>query len=377
MSEHLEHAPTATAQRDASRSADAQPPPSRPTRAQRLLRYLSPRNASALYVFAAIFILFSLWIPETFLTIETWRVLLSDQAIIALAAIALVVPLSAGMFDLSVGASVGFGAVLVSWLLARKGLAIGPAIVLTLAAGAVIGLVNSFLVVQARVDALIATLGMSSILAAFTAWVSNNSQVVGVSASFQSIGSTKLFGIALPVFIMLAVALVVWYLLERTATGRRVYATGGNAEAARLAGVRVSRVIVASFVACGTIAVLAGILESSQLGTGDPTIGPTYLLPAFSAAFLGSTQFKAGRFNVWGTVVAVYAIATGIKGLQLAGAPIWIPQLFNGVALVLAVALARYERSERTASIRRMFRGASGLVGKARSQRQPATPSKP
>jgi ribose transport system permease protein len=79
-------------------------------------------------------------------------------------------------------------------------------------------------------------------------------------------------------------------------------------------------------------------------------VGPSYLLPTFSAAFLGSTQFRGGRFNVWGTVIAVYVLATGVKGLQLAGAPLWIPDLFNGVALIIAVGLAKYQRTARRAS---------------------------
>src|SRR4029077_15185349 len=113
------------------------------------------------------------------------------------------------------------------------------------------------------------------------------------------------------------------------------YATGGNIEAARLAGVRVAAVVICSLIACATIAAFAGLLVSANLGVGDPTIGPAYLLPAFSAAFLGSTQFRGGRFNVWGTVIAVYVLAAGVKGLQLAGAPVWIPNLFDGAALVI------------------------------------------
>ncbi len=105
------------------------------------------------------------------------------------------------------------------------------------------------------------------------------------------------------------------------------------------------------------IAAFAGMLVTANLGTGDPTIGPAYLLPAFSAAFLGSTQFRGGRFNVWGTIVAVIVLATGVKGLQLAGAPIWIPDLFNGAALLLAVGLAKYETTaSRAGAVRRLLR---------------------
>jgi ribose transport system permease protein len=328
-----------------------------PGLSQSVQRNLSFRNISALYVFAVIFIVFSLWVPETFLVGDTWKALLDSQAVTALLAVGLVCALSAGAFELAIGAELGFGAILVAWLLAKQGVPIVPSLALTLLAGAVIGLVNGLLIVKVRIDSFIATLGVSSILLAMIAWVSTSQQILGLSQSFQKIGTSELLGITLPVYIMLAVALVTWYVLERTPAGRRVYATGGNPEAARLAGVRTEMVVVGSLIACGTIAALAGVLVSSRLGTGDPTIGPAYLLPAFSAAFLGSTQFRGGRFNVWGTVLAVYVLATGVKGLQLAGAPIWIPDLFNGVALLIAVGMAKYQgAAHRAGAVRRLLR---------------------
>ncbi|MBN9624521.1 MAG: ABC transporter permease, partial [Actinobacteria bacterium] len=246
------------------------------------------------------------------------------------------------------------------------------AIVLTLIAGALIGLGNGLLVTKVMIDSFIATLGVSSVLLALIAWVSSSQQIVGVGSSLEKLGTTEIFGLTLPVYLMLAIGAGVWYVLERTPLGRRVYATGGNIEAARLAGVRVAAVVVCSLVACAAIASFAGLLVTANLGTGDPTIGPAYLLPAFSAAFLGSTQFRGGRFNVWGTIVAVYVLATGVKGLQLAGAPIWIPDLFNGVALLLAVGLAKFEATAtRAGAVRRLLRmdrrrgGGAGAGGPA------------
>jgi len=321
----------------------------------RLWRPLSFRNISAIYIFVAMFILFSLWVPGTFLTSETWRSILSQQALTALAAIALVVPLSAGAFNLAVGAEVGFGAILVAWLIS-KGISAGEAIVITMVGGVVVGIVNGLLVVRAKIDSFIATLGMSSVLLAMIEWISGNTQILNLPTSFQNIATNELFGITYPVYFMLVVALLVWYVLERTPAGRRVYATGGNIDAARLAGVRTQRVIIGAFITGGAIAALTGWLTSAQLAVGDPTIGPPYLLPAFAAAFLGSTQFRGGRYNVWGTVLAVYVLAVGVKGLQLAGAPTWIPDLFNGVALLLAVGLAKFQgSSRRTAAIRRLI----------------------
>ena len=323
----------------------------------RLARALSFRNISAIYVFVVIFVVFSLWVPDTFLSGDTWRALISSQAVTAMLAVGLVVALAAGAFDLAIGATLGFGSILVSWLLVKRGIPIVPGIALTILAGAAVGLTNGLLVVRARIDSFIATLGVSSILIAMIAWISSSQQITGLSSSFQKLGTTEILGLTLPVYLMVGVALVAWYVLECTPIGRHVYATGGNAEAARLAGVRTAAVVVVALVCCGAVAAFSGLLVTSALGTGDPTIGPAYLLPAFSAAFLGSTQFRGGRFNVWGTVLAVYVLATGVKGLQLAGAPIWIPDLFNGVALLLAVGLAKYQGTARRAgAVKRLLR---------------------
>ncbi len=336
------------------------------TRTAALRRHLSFWNVSALYVFALLFLVFSLWIPELFLTTTTWRTLLNDQAFTAIAAVALVVPLAAGAFNLAIGLELGFAAIFVAWLLGTAGLPIPAAILVTLLVGATIGLISGLLVTRARIDSFIATLGVSSVLAAMVYWVSQGQQILGLGSGFQEIATGKLFGITYPVYYLLAVALCTWYVLEWTPAGRLVYATGGNREAARLAGVPTRIVITGSFVACGLVAAIAGVLVSAHFATGDPTVGPGYLLPAFSAAFLGSTQFRNGRFNVWGTLVAVFVLATGVKGLQLAGAPVWIPDLFNGVALLLAVWLSRLERRRRTGEAARSLlkgirpRGAAG-----------------
>jgi ribose transport system permease protein len=337
----------------------------RPARPEwrRIATLLSFRNISAIYVFVVLFVVFSLWVPETFLNWGTWRAMISTESGTALLAVGLVIALSAGAFDLAIGATLGFGSILVAWLMVKHGLPVLPAILLSVFAGAMVGTLSGLLVVKVRIEPFIATLGVSSVLLAMISWTSNSQQIIGLPNSFQNMGTNQIFGLTLPVYLMLAVALGAWYVLEWTPIGRRIYATGGNVEAARLAGVRTSAVIVGSFVACGAIAAFSGVLVSSSLGTGDPTIGPAYLLPAFSAAFLGSTQFRGGRFNVWGTVLAVYVLATGVKGLQLGGAPTWIPELFNGVALLLAVGLAKQQgMAARAAAVRRLLHLNKGNV---------------
>jgi len=314
------------------------------TRGTPVLASLSPRNISAVYLFVIMFVVFSIWVPDTFLTAGVWRSMLDTQSIIVLAAIAVTVPLAAGVINLAVGAEIGFASIVVAALIRHSGLPPGAAVPLTIGIGAAVGVVSGLLVVGAKIDSLIATLGMSSVLAALTAWISGSQQILELGAGFYNLATKQFWGVTLTTWFTLAVALVTWYVLQSTAVGRRVYATGGNRRAAQFAGVRTSAVIVAAFVACGAIAALAGVLQSARTATGDPTVGPGYLLPAYAAAMLGSTQITRGRYNVWGAVVAVYVLATGIKGLQLAGAPLWIPDLFNGVALLAAVAVGARQR---------------------------------
>lgn len=315
---------------------------------------LSFRNISAIYIFVIIFAVFSIVTPNTFLREGVWRTLLDAQSITVIAAIAVMIPLVTGSFNLAIGAEVGFAGILVAVLQAQAGIPFVVGIPLTLLMGALIGLISGLIITKGRIDSFIATLGLSSILLAGLAWMSSSKQVIGLQDGFRSIATTTFAGITVPTYLMIVLAFVVWYVLERTPVGRRMYAVGYNADGARLAGVHVTRLKIGALIAGGVIAALAGILLTSRLNTGEPTVGPGLLLPALTAVFLGSTQFKGGRFNVWGTVLAVYVLAVGIKGLQLIGAPPWISDLFNGIALLAAVGLSQWEKtSARTAAIRR------------------------
>lgn len=333
-----------------------------PSRASRIWATLSFRNISAIYILAALLILFAFWIPDLFYTETTLRTLFDSQAIVALAAVALVIPLAAGVFNLAVGHQVGVAGMMVGYFLITKGYGVWTSIALAVLAGILIGAFSGFLIVRARIDSFIATLGVSSLLAALITAISDGQQILGLPDDFANLGTGTIVGVTYPVVALLLVSLAVWYVLERTPLGRRIYATGGNKDAARLSGVRVSVIVVGSLMACGAIAALAGILITARLANADPTVGPSYLLPAFTAAFLGSTQFRGGRFNVWGTVVAVYVLAVGVKGLQLGGAPVWIPDAFNGASLLIAVGMAAYasparhtDNKTRFNSIRRLL----------------------
>lgn len=318
--------------------------PSKSSERARIVRALSPRNISAVYVGILIFVIFSLWIPDRFLTEATFRTLVNNNAIVVIAAIGLVLPLAAGVINLAVGAQVGASSMFVGWLLVNVGVPVLPAILTSLVLGACIGYLTGVLVVYVRIESFIATLGVTSLLTALTLALSNGRQILDMPKDFALLGSGMFLGITYPVYFMVGIALLLWYYLERTASGRRIYAVGGNLDAAKLSGIRTNRVVILSLMICGVIASIAGVLLTARLANADPSLGPSYLLPAFTAAFLGSTQF-GGRFNIWGTVISIYVLALGVKGLQLAGAPFWITDAFNGVALLAAVALAMSQKS--------------------------------
>ena len=299
-------------------------------------------QASALYLLAFIVVVFGLWIPETFLSQATFKVVVSDQVIIGMLALAVIIPLSAGAFDLSCGANLAFSLVIISWLELNTGLNGFVSCALGVLAAGVAGFVNGLITVRFHVNSFIATLGTSQVLAAGGLWVSDNKQIVGgFSDTFLEFGRGEWLGIPVVVFYLLAVALLIWYVMEWTPIGRRLRATGANAEAARLAGVRTDRITWGALTCSGLISGMAGAVFAAKVGTYSNGFGTPLLFPAFAAVFFGATQFQR-RANVWGTIIAVYALAFGVKGLQLAfqNGVSWITPLFNGAALLVAVVLA-------------------------------------
>lgn len=313
----------------------------------RLRSALSVRNISAVYVWIVLFVVFALWVPETFLTQGTLKSVLGQYSVTTLAALALVMPLAAGVFDLSVGQIIGATAVTIAWAV-QHDWSWPTAVVLGVAVGLVAGALSA-LAVRLGINSFIATLGMSSILAAYVDFRSKKAQLTIPERDFRNIFLKELWGVPRSFYIALCIAAVLWYVLTKRPFGRHVHATGGNTEAARLAGVRTHVIVFVALITSAFIAALAGVMNAGRSGVGSPTVGPSFLIPAFAAAFLGSTQLRRGEFNVWGTVIAVYVLATGVKGLQLAGAQDYVTDLFNGVALLLAVGVSRWERRTVTA----------------------------
>ncbi len=308
------------------------------------LRIPGMQNFSGVYLFAVLFVTFAIWIPSTFLTWTTVQSVASSQAVTAIVALAVMVALTTDTYDLSVGGMLGFALVFLAWLTNHSHLPTALLAVIVILACGLIGAVTASIVVFLRVNSFIATLGMGSILSALALLITSGGQQIlsRAGTTFADFGSSQPAGIPLSFIYVIVLAVVLWYVFEHTPVGRYCYATGGNAKAARLTGIPTRRLIFGSLVVSALLAGFAGVLLLAQLGITDVTLGPAQLLPAFAAAFLGATQIKGGRVNVWGTVLAVYVLATGIEGFELAGASTWVNDMFYGVALVGSVALATH-----------------------------------
>jgi ribose transport system permease protein len=297
---------------------------------------------SGLYVWAALIVLFALWIPDLFLQVSTLKQVLTFQAIATIVALGLIIPVAAGAFDLTIGGVVSVSVCFTAWALSNH-YGVVVAVVGSILLGITVGLLNSLVVVKFKVDSFIGTLGMSSILIAAAAMISSQSQIVLSTegyAPFLNFARGEFLGLPYTVYYAAVIAIFMWWVLEYTPGGRYLYAVGGNPVAARLSGVRIGRITMIAFVTSGAVAAFAGIALTATIGTATSIVGEGYLLPAFSAVFLGATQIRPGRVNVLGTLVAIFLLATGVSGLQLAGAPSYVTDLFNGLALIVAVSLA-------------------------------------
>ena len=323
---------------------------SRGPRTSRILGNLDPRKVSALYVLLAIILVFSIWVPDTFLRTATVRQVFNSNAVIGLAALALAIPLAARVFDLSFAYTMSLSGVTAAHFIVDKDwpvwLAVGAALFVAL----IVGVINAFVVVVMRVDSMIGTLATGSIIQAFITYVTNEIPITNAKlfGTFSDIGQKDVGGFILPVYYMFGIAALTYFVMEHTAVGRRIYATGFNTEAARLTGIKTKRIQFCSLLVSAVVAGWAGVVLAAVLGTGSPTAGTPYLLPAFAAAFLGATQIRPGRFNARGTILGVVTLGAGITGLSLATAPTWAANMFTGIVLIAALATTTVQRKPKT-----------------------------
>ncbi len=307
------------------------------------------RFAEAYALLAGILVLgavFGFLRPESFLSWANITTILGSQAVLVVLTLALIIPLTAGDYDLSVASVLTLSGMLIAVLNAQQAWPLWAAIAVALAAGIATGIVNAGFILYFRIPSLIVTLGTGTFVNGVVLWVSGSMTVSGVSNDLTDwVVVKRLLGIPLEFYYAVALCFGLWYFFEYTTAGRRLLFVGRGREVARLSGIKVDRARFYSLVASGFFSACAGILYAGTIGAADPLSGLTFLLPAFAAAFLGATSISPGRFNPWGSFVAVYFLVTGITGLTILGIETFVQNLFYGGGLVLAVALSQLVRN--------------------------------
>lgn len=300
------------------------------------------RNFGSVLLLVALIVTFSLT-ADSFMTLRNVQNVLIQQAIIAMLTFGVMFPLIVAEFDLSVGYMIGFVAVLGAYL---SGHGYGAAVVIPVMviAGALIGLINGLLTVRVGISSFIATLGVGIMLQGGSQGVSGGKVLFSnIPPAVTKIGNGYAGVLAIAVWIALALAVVLFYILERTPIGRSWYAVGGSERVAFLAGLHTNRLKIAAFTLSGLFVGIGAVIALGQSGGANPGYGPDLMLPAYAAAFLGVTTYRAGRYNVVGSVVGILLLAVGFNGLSLLGVPFWVQPIFNGGVLLLAVIIARAE----------------------------------
>ena len=315
--------------------------PSQPRGRSRLSEILSVYGLAV--VFILVLAIFSILKPATFLSSANIGNLLTSQSVTALLAFAVMMPLTTGRFDLSIGYHVGMAQVLVIGFQVNNSMPWPLAAAIVIVIGLLVGLVNGILVTRFKIDSFIATMGVGSLLYGVSNWYTDGQQIPGFDLADSFAGISQVLGhVPLPAVYVAVVAIILWIILERLPAGRSLYVIGSNARAAELTGINVGRYVTATLAASGVLCAIAGVVLASILRSGTPSVGPEYLLPAFAGSLLGATSIRPGRVNVGGTLLAILILAFSFSGVQQLGAPFYVEYFFNGGILIIAVALSVY-----------------------------------
>lgn len=317
----------------------------RPPSAARTVATNALQRFSIVIALIVVIVVFGALKPDTFLTTSTLQGILGSQAVLVVLTCALLIPLTAGDYDLSVTGVLMLSQMMIGVLNAEHHMNVVLVVLLCLLTGALIGFANGAFVLLFGVDPFIVTLGTGTVLSGVVLWIGNSTTISGISPGLSNwVIVDRFLGVPLAFWYGLVLTILLWYYLEHTASGRRLLFVGRGRAVSRLSGIRVNRIRWGSLVASGLTSALAGILYAGTTGAADPVSGQAFLLPTFAAAFLGSTAILPGKFNSGGSFLAVYFLVAGTTGLTMLGAESYVQDLFYGGALVIAVCASQFSR---------------------------------
>ncbi|WP_270166828.1 ABC transporter permease [Paenibacillus sp. SYP-B4298] len=292
-----------------------------------------------------IIILILIIASPNFLTLTNILNVFRQVSINALIAFGMTFVILTGGIDLSVGATLALSGALTAGMM---GAGFDPltAVIIGLGAGAVMGAVNGLLITKTNIAPFIATLATMTIYRGLALVYTDGRPITGFNSEFFTmIGGGYVFGVPVPVIIMLVLFAVLYFILRKTTFGRNVYAIGGNEEASRLSGIKTGRFKIYVYTLTGLLSALAGIILTSRLNSAQANAGTGYELDAIAAVVLGGTSLSGGRGWIVGTLVGALIIGVLNNGLNLMGVSSFYQQVVKGLVILLAVLLDRKKAS--------------------------------
>lgn len=296
------------------------------------------QNYVVILVGIVLAILFCLLRPDSFATTANLTMILGSVAPLKIIlALGILIPLIAGDYDMSAGATMTFCSMVTAYVYQVMLMPLIVAITMGILAGGLIGALNGFIVTKFNINPFIVTMGTQTLVLGLALGISTQNITIIRDDILTKISVSKIFSLPVVFYYTIILCAILFYVFEKTSIGKRVLIVGSNQNVAKLSGIKVSRVRFLCFLSSGLIAGIAGVLYVGKTGAGSPQAASSYLMPAFAAVFLGSTIIKMGRYNPIGTLVAVYFLEMTTTGLQHLGAPSWIQNFFYGLALIGAV----------------------------------------
>lgn len=308
----------------------------------RFVERVGIHNISLLVALCALLIIFGTLRGDVFFSTRNLLNIGMGVAILGVLAISQTGVIVSGGLDISVGSIVGLTTVVTAMAIQSTGLT-GVGIITALAVGALAGLVNGVLITYGRINAVIVTLGTMAIFRGVAFILSNGQSISIFEDSFRYIGTGRLLGLPIPIWVLIAVAVGFYIFMHKSIVGRNYYAIGGNPIVARLSGLNIPRYRVGIYIISGVMAGVAGVLLAARTGSGQPISGSDGLeLEAITAAFLGGCAMQGGRGTVVGALLGVAIIGVLNNGMILTAVPTFYQMLAKGTLLILAVFLAEY-----------------------------------
>lgn len=287
------------------------------------------------------------FIAPNFMTFGNLRTLIRQISFAGISAVGLMFVMISGGIDLSIGSQIVFSNVLLAIMMVDWKLQPAVAIPLILLVGTGLGAINGLLCIKLNIHPLIITLGTSAIFKGLGYIINRSRNIMGFPDSFRWFGQGYVWGIPVPVIVMIIVALIGAFILTKTYFGRQIFALGGNEEAARLAGVNITRMKVLLFMICGFVSSITTVLLLSRVFAGQTITGQGLEFDCLTAALLGGVSFKGGEGSVFGLMVGMLIIGVLNNAMQLATFPDFSQTVVKGSVLLIAVAFDVYQKNRK------------------------------